>query len=274
MLLIIIPVAIAMGMAGMVFVIFISLTLHELSHVFVANGLGFEVESIEIQPFGFIARIKGPGMSFGAEFVVAAAGPLCSIITGISLLVAKQVFPQAAADLNEAAIINLVLAGMNLLPAMPLDGGSMLKAALSLILRPRIAALIAIWLGVAVASAITGLGVLSIIHGQANYFALVTGAFMIMASIKEFSNLDSTRLNAVLKRTYKLHRGAGLKLYGVALNKNATASEALKVMKSNAVNIIAVMDDETHVLFWVDEGTLFDCIARYGSGIKLGDIRD
>lgn len=274
LLLIIIPAAVAMGMAGLVFIIFISLTLHELSHVFVANGLGFEVESIEIQPFGFIARIKGSGMSFGAEFVVAAAGPLCSIIIGISLLAAKQVFPAASPDLNEAAVINLALAGINLLPALPLDGGSMLKAALSLLFKPRFAALTAIWLGIAASAAITGLGILSIINEQANYYALIIGGFLMTASIKEFKNLDSTRLNAMLKRTYKLHRGAGLKLYGVALNKNTTALDALRLIKSSAVNIIAVMDDETHILFWIDEGTLFDCITRFGTGIKLGNIRD
>ena len=55
-----------------------ALALHELAHWIMAKGLGCRVESIELQPFGFVARMERAAGWDGAA--IAAAGPLCSLL--------------------------------------------------------------------------------------------------------------------------------------------------------------------------------------------------
>ena len=53
-----IPAAIAFDVLDQMLLLFVSLSLHELSHAYMARRLGAVVYSVEIQPFGFCARLK------------------------------------------------------------------------------------------------------------------------------------------------------------------------------------------------------------------------
>jgi Zn-dependent protease/predicted transcriptional regulator len=109
-----------------------SVLVHELAHAFVARRNGLPVEGITLFIFGGAAYIgKEPG-SPGAEFRIAAAGPLASFGLAIAfeaLFLLDQQIPILAAPSVWLARINLILAVFNLIPGFPLDGGRMLRAA-------------------------------------------------------------------------------------------------------------------------------------------------
>ena len=112
---------------------FLSLVLHEYGHALVARREGMEIDGITLWLFGGVARFKGMFPSARAEFRIALAGPLVSLVLGL-LFVAlawSNVFPEAA-DASAAWLgyINLALLVFNLLPALPLDGGRILRSAL------------------------------------------------------------------------------------------------------------------------------------------------
>jgi Zn-dependent protease len=109
-----------------------SVLLHELGHAWQARREGVETDSITLWALGGVAQIKGGFRSPGAEFRVAAIGPLISLaLGGIFVLIALADLPSAvdgvAAWLGYA---NLVVGVFNLIPALPLDGGRVLHAAL------------------------------------------------------------------------------------------------------------------------------------------------
>ena len=112
---------------------FVSLLLHELGHALQARRDGMEIEGITLWLFGGVAKFKGDFPSAGAEFRIAIAGPLVSLalgllFSGIALAVTGlEVVDAVAAWLG---YINLTLLVFNLLPALPLDGGRVLRAAL------------------------------------------------------------------------------------------------------------------------------------------------
>jgi Zn-dependent protease len=112
---------------------FASLLLHELGHALVARREGVEIEGITLWLFGGVARIRGPLPSAGAELRMALAGPF---VTALLVLVygafAYATGLASAVDGIAAwlAYINLILLGFNLLPALPLDGGRVLRALL------------------------------------------------------------------------------------------------------------------------------------------------
>jgi Zn-dependent protease/CBS domain-containing protein len=109
-----------------------SILLHELGHSWEARREGIAVDSITLWLFGGVSQFKGRFTSAGAEFRVAASGPLVSIGLGVLfVLIALAQLPSSVDGVAAwLGYINLILAVFNLLPASPLDGGRVLHAVL------------------------------------------------------------------------------------------------------------------------------------------------
>jgi Zn-dependent protease/CBS domain-containing protein len=111
---------------------FASLLLHELGHSWVARREGMEINGITLWLFGGVSEFKTRFPSAGAEFRIAIAGPLVSLLLGvIFVLIALAGLPSAVDGVAAwLGYINLTLLAFNLIPALPLDGGRVLRAAL------------------------------------------------------------------------------------------------------------------------------------------------
>ncbi len=124
-------VHLAMAVAAAL-VFFASVLLHELGHAWQARREGIEIDGITLWLFGGVAELKGSFPSPGAEFRVAIAGPLVSLVLGVGFMVLALAGLPSAVDGVAAWLgyINLLLLVFNLIPALPLDGGRVLRAAL------------------------------------------------------------------------------------------------------------------------------------------------
>jgi Zn-dependent protease len=112
---------------------FVSLLLHELGHALQARRDGVEIEGITLWLFGGVAKFRGSFPSAGAEFRIAIAGPLVSLaLGGVLILLAWLANLPSGADgvVFWLGYINLSLLVFNLLPALPLDGGRILRSVL------------------------------------------------------------------------------------------------------------------------------------------------
>jgi PDZ domain-containing secreted protein/Zn-dependent protease/CBS domain-containing protein len=125
------------AMGGITAVLFIvSLVLHELGHAFRAQREGMEIEGITLWVLGGVAKFKGTFASAGAEFRIAIAGPLVTVVLGIAFFgLWAGLKATGAPDVilgvpNYLWQINLTLLVFNMIPALPLDGGRVLRAAL------------------------------------------------------------------------------------------------------------------------------------------------
>jgi Zn-dependent protease/CBS domain-containing protein len=121
----------AMAVAAAV-LFFASLLLHELGHARQALREGMQIEGITLWLFGGVAQFRGMFPSAGAEFRVAGAGPLVSLVLGTGFVLLALAGLPSALDGVVAWLgyINFTLLVFNLLPALPLDGGRLLRAAL------------------------------------------------------------------------------------------------------------------------------------------------
>ncbi|MEZ4366459.1 MAG: M50 family metallopeptidase [Kofleriaceae bacterium] len=119
------------GLAGVAVVClaFASVLLHELGHAVVARWLGVRVSSIELSFFGGAAKMVELPRTANHEVAIAAAGPAVSLmLAGLGLGLGAATGSSLVSLLGW---INLVIAGFNLLPALPMDGGRILRALLS-----------------------------------------------------------------------------------------------------------------------------------------------
>jgi len=114
--------------------LFASVLVHELAHSLVAQARGMTVRSITLFIFGGVSNLEDEPEKAKTEFVMSIVGPLSSlalagIFWGLLHLVGDQQSP-VAATFSYLALINALLAGFNLLPGFPLDGGRVLRAIL------------------------------------------------------------------------------------------------------------------------------------------------
>ena len=112
---------------------FSSLLLHELGHALEARREGMHIDGITLWLFGGVAKFRGIFPSAWAELRIALAGPLVSLVLGAAFIGAALAYSGAReADTVLAWLgeINIVLLVFNLLPALPLDGGRVLRSVL------------------------------------------------------------------------------------------------------------------------------------------------
>lgn len=112
--------------------LFGSVLLHELGHSFAAIAQGVKVRSITLFLLGGVASIERESTTARGALIVAAAGPLVSLLLAAGLIAASHgathLSPPLGAMVSQLAELNLVLGLFNLLPGLPLDGGLILKA--------------------------------------------------------------------------------------------------------------------------------------------------
>ncbi|AFY70216.1 peptidase M50 [Thalassoporum mexicanum PCC 7367] len=139
------------------FLVLGSILLHELGHSLVAKAQGIEVKSVTLFLFGGIASIAKEPKDPLSNLALAAAGPLVNLVIGSFLAVVawfalgdqaillgtadqtQEVISGLAVELGvgralvslmalNLAVFNIVIGLFNLIPALPLDGGQVLKS--------------------------------------------------------------------------------------------------------------------------------------------------
>ena len=119
------------GVAGvaLVLLVFGSVLLHELGHAVVARKLDVHVSGIELSFFGGAAKMVQMPRTANHELLIAAAGPAVSLLLGgIGLALGAVTNNWLFAWLGWT---NLIIAAFNMIPALPMDGGRILRALLT-----------------------------------------------------------------------------------------------------------------------------------------------
>lgn len=193
----------AMAVLGML-LFFASLVGHELAHAITARHFGVETQNITLFLFGGVAELAHEPEKAMHEFWIALAGPLMSL----GLATAFWTFAATGGlvfgtgpvieVLRYLALINLVLAIFNLLPAFPLDGGRILRAWLWQRSGDILAATeTAAQSGTILAYALIALGLLGLFQGAvvAGFWQILIGLFVLAAAR---SSLDAQRTRTLL----------------------------------------------------------------------------
>jgi Zn-dependent protease len=180
--------------------LFVSIVFHELWHSLVARRFGLHIKGITLFIFGGVAEMAEEPPSAKAEFSMALAGPASSVVLAgfflaVGLMGAGFGWPTPVTGvLGYLAVINLILAVFNLLPAFPLDGGRIFRSALwylqgDLMRATRISSRI----GSAFGFLMIGLGIYDILFGWflSGLWWLLIGIFLRAASRQSLESVMS-----------------------------------------------------------------------------------
>ena len=124
----------ALGLAS-VLLLFASILAHEFGHALVARRRGVEVEEIDLWLLGGVSKMRGQPKTADDELAYAFAGPLVTaaiaLVFGLAWILLPSTAPKALRALVVyEAEVNAAILVFNLIPAFPLDGGRILRAAL------------------------------------------------------------------------------------------------------------------------------------------------
>jgi Zn-dependent protease/predicted transcriptional regulator len=175
--------------------LFASVVLHELGHAVVARLYGVKVRSITLWFLGGVARFEEMPRQRGAEAVVAVAGPLVSFALALLFaIVIGFVPPEASATrfvIGYLVFANALVAIFNLIPALPLDGGRILRSVLALFMPHLKATRISGAISKVFAVALGLLGLFSL-----NFFLVLIAIFIYLAVTAETS---TTQMESLLR---------------------------------------------------------------------------
>ena len=264
--------AVVIGKWEPLLVAFLTVLGHEMAHVCAGRVLGVRTQSIELLPFGGVAYMDTPQTPVH-EFLIALAGPVFNLCVVAVLMIFLRAYGLSA-RLSMWIQTNLVIGLFNLLPAMPLDGGRMVRALLLPLCGVERATRIVSVLGILGGMILAASGVTAFLStGTVNITLLGVGAFMVFTAIREARG----SMFAMAKRTQGKRdrlRKQPMEEHRMAADSHARAGEVIKRIPSGRYTCITVLGDQMQILGTLSENDLLEGILRRGKDTTLAKLLD
>lgn len=249
----------------------LALLLHEAAHWAAALAFGCRFHSMELQPFGAVARLDSRRIVPDAEWCIAAAGPAMSFIAAGVAALTCYISPRTGARIEPFLTFNLTLGVINLLPALPLDGGRIAKHLLKKSMTASNAHKATAWAGVVIGSVMLALCAAAAHYDIYNLTLPVMGVFLVIASVNELISTTDRQLATLWQKEDRLRSG-GMDAHLVAAHASMAASEAIRLIRCNRYTFIRVIDERMQTVGELDETALIVGMIQRGSDARIGDI--
>ena len=196
--------SVATGQFVELITLFVIVFVHELGHASAAALLGIKVNSIQMLPFGGVAVIEDRGdLTAGKEILISLAGPLQNVIMMGAAAGMLSLHWWDGEFLIYFIEANAIIALFNLLPILPLDGGKITQAWVSLFL-PYYKTLIITYRLSIVASVVMIMISLSPLlmeeAGKIELNILLMGCFLLYSGIEDYRNIPYRFLRFLVNR--------------------------------------------------------------------------
>ena len=255
-------VAAALGEGRTAGILFLSLGVHEAAHCLAARALNIGVRSLRLTPFGCLSEIENPYVVSAPRLIaVSAAGPaanLLTLLTAASLCHWRLLSAPAAAEI---ICVNALLMAFNLLPALPLDGGRILYAILSLFVPRRRAVEAGILLGRMLAvllllAALWGFAV----HRMLNLSPLFAALFLLSSARDERRALTDSRIRTLTESLQPLGKPMPAEI--IAVDADTSPEAALRQAAPGRVTLFALFQNGRFSAF-IDDRTLVARLTNF-----------
>ena len=248
-----------------------SLSVHELSHLLAALFLKARVDEIELMPYGAAIRLYGLWETHPFRLlVISAAGPLSNLLLAAVCALLITLMPFSYPALMPLTEASLLLAFVNLLPALPLDGGRCLCALLSLKMKQSRAVAIGIFLGVLSAISILISSVYALLKtGSFPLLPALCAVYILASGAQERRQSEGAILRAkLLKSSNLLPRRCVL----ICLDRATSVFEALKNTQPGEDALYAVTDESGTVLSLLSDTKVKNALLQ-NAALEIGSVK-
>lgn len=267
----------ALADIGFIITLFFIIVLHELGHALTARRFGIATRDITLLPIGGMARLERMPEDPKQELAVALAGPAVNVMIAVCLFIGlyisarltslDQVLNGGGDFFARLLIVNIFLAGFNLLPAFPMDGGRVLRALLAIRMNYVRATRIAANIGQGMASLLGMVGVFGFFGTPPNPLLVLVAVFVWFGAAQEAgmvemkSALSGTRVRDVMITDFK------------TLTPEDTLSHAVEFLLAGYQQDFPVQSDG-RMIGILTRNALINGLSRLGGSLPVADAME
>lgn len=260
-----------LGMGDIVLCYIPALFLHEWAHVITAAAFGMSVTQMELFPFGCAARLQCFAVSRSKEMLVAAAGPAANMAAASAVyFINKYGFPISIAD--KLVAVNLALAAVNMLPALPLDGGRIVRSLFASFMGYKRATRLTSAAGIFFSAVMLAVGIFAAINGTFNPTLFIMSLFLCLAAVKELKSAPYTLIRDFSGKRTSIEKRKTLHINRFAAMQSQALNEIMREFEAGKYNIVTVLDKNLGVVHDLSEQQILDGMMQYGSQVTLGSL--
>jgi Zn-dependent protease/CBS domain-containing protein len=249
--------------------LFSCVVAHEFGHIFMARRFGVTTPTVTLLPIGGVAQLERIPEKPWEEFLVAVAGPAVNVVIAVALvmLFGASIDGRNLAGMDNAAVgmldrlaaVNVFLVLFNMIPAFPMDGGRVLRAALASRLGYVRATEIAATIGQLTAF---GLGFIGLFGNPLLIFIAI---FVYLAAASE------AQLVAVRAMSRGVPIGAAMITQFATLSTDAPIDEAVETLLRTSQNEFPVVDAGGQPVGVLGRNDLIRAIKQHGPDATVAE---
>ncbi|MGS0765219.1 M50 family metallopeptidase [Syntrophomonas curvata] len=259
-----------LGLAREILVILTSVLMHEIAHGIMAKIMGLKIAEIDLLPFGGQAKIEDfTGLDPNKEIYVALAGPITSLSLAAVFYFLPLKFDPPTLDMMFK--VNLLLGCLNLLPALPLDGGRVLRALLSPYRGYKKATRAAALAGEIMGALMIAGGAYLLWSSRTGINFIILGVFLFWAARREASFLVYAFMRFLVHKKGELARKGFLTSRQVVSSENTTIKTILDSSQPSHYLLVVIVDQDHHIAGMRSEAELIECLFEKGPRATLRD---
>ena len=212
--------------------------MHECGHAWYAARIGRRLERLCLLPSGAIVTGDIEGISLADEVCLALAGPAVNFVSALLFAALWWLWPETYPYTEAAAAASASLFAVNLLPALPLDGGRVLLCLIAKRRGEAAASRILKGVGAALAAVLAALFAAGCFAGKVNFSLLFFAAFVLGGS---FGGKDCRYTR--IRYDWRQNLSRGMPVRRVALSQRCTVRQALGYFERGVWLEISLFDD-------------------------------
>ncbi len=258
------------GLIFEVLVVLASVLLHELAHTVVARRLHLRITEIELFPFGGQAKTEDfVAANPENEVCVALAGPGTSLaLAGLAWSAVRWGDPR----LFFLFKVNLVLGLFNLLPVLPLDGGKVARAALSLKWGWRKATVNVARLGQITGFLICACGLYTGAYSFAGANLFFLGLFLWWAARRESKLIGYGFVRYLVNKKSQLCRKGMMPACHLVALPSTRLKDVIHAVSPASYTLVVLINEKDEIEGCLTEAELIEAWFEKGPSALIGDL--
>ncbi len=260
------------GFMDKYFYAFLSMAIHEASHLAAALAFGDRLHTVKILPFGFNAQLWEGHCDKKRRLLIFLAGPLANIFLAIVIKISGVYTGGLSANAEYLIFINVYLSVFNMLPVLPLDGGKIFRELLKDRYGIYYTAACIKKVSLIIAIAISIMGVVQLYNTFYNFSLLFIGAFLFINIKSGKEEAAQMNIKNIIYRRSKLIKRGIYPARDLVVMKWMYLSEMVKNMDFDKFHIIHVLDDNLKMAGSFTEQEIMDVILSTEKDLTFGEF--
>ncbi|RYU98442.1 metalloprotease [Clostridium tetani] len=253
-----------LGFREKIIISFILVFLHELVHCLVAKALGFKGFNIEILPVGAVLKLKDIDEASAKEdLIIALSAPLLNIFLGVLFYFLYRIHG------HELLYIffqyNMVIGGINLIPAFPLDGGRIVRDIIRGKTVYKVANKITVYISIFIGIILMGIYLFLFFAGNNNISLGIIALFIMISSLNEKNRMAYVIMSDIIKKQDKFIKRGYIENSSISVYYKKDLLSVISIIVEYKYNIFSILDENMNIIHTLYESDILEGLKLYGN---------